>query len=208
MKALPERPHLGHLKKQAKALLDGVRRGDPESLERLRLALPAAARLDHAAIAAMPLRLCDAQSCVAREYGFDAWTQLKDHVELRAAAADAATRQRQWRRWVFGHGYQLAKPRLAERLLRDHSGLLAGEPALACAIGDVAVVQAADERHGYNDNVYGTLSFASIAETTPGGDWLACAGALVEAGSPLPAERYEFPEGIAAYFDERRRANG
>ena len=62
-----------------------------------------------------------------------------------------------------------------------------------------------DERHGFKDNVYGTLSFASIAETTPGGDWLACARALVEAGSPLPAERYGFPEDIAAYFDELRQ---
>lgn len=143
MKALPERPHLDHLKKQAKSLLEGVHRGDPESLERFRRALPAAARLDHAAIAAMPLRLHDAQSCVAREYGFDSWTQLKDYVELQVASADAATRKRQWRHWVFGHGYQVAKPRLAERLLRAHPDLLSGEPALACAIGDTVVVQAA-----------------------------------------------------------------
>ena len=143
MKALPERPHLDHLKKQAKALLDGVRRGDPASLERLRLALPAAAHGDHAAIAAMQLRLHDAQSCVAREYGFDSWTQLKDYVELQAAAADAATRKQQWRKWAFGHGYQVAKPRLAERLLHDHPDLLSGEPALACAVGDVVAVRAA-----------------------------------------------------------------
>lgn len=65
-----------------------------------------------------------------------------------------------------------------------------------------------DERHGYNDNVYGTLSFASIAETTPGGNWLACAKALIEAGSPLPADRYDFPGDIAAYFDELRRMGG
>ena len=143
MKALPERPHLDHLKKQAKALLDGVRRGDPASLERLRLALPAATRRDHAAIAAMQLRLHDAQSCVAREYGFDSWTQLKDYVELQAAAADAATRKQQWRKWAFGHGYQVAKPRLAERLLHDHPDLLSGEPALACAVGDVVAVRAA-----------------------------------------------------------------
>jgi hypothetical protein len=64
-----------------------------------------------------------------------------------------------------------------------------------------------DERHGFNDNVYGTLSFASIAETTPGGDWLACAEALIDAGSPPPEERYHFPEAIAAYFDELRQAS-
>lgn len=143
MKTLPARPHLDHLKKQAKALLDGVRRSDPESLERIRLALPAAAQLDHPAIAAMELRLHDAQSCIAREYGFDAWSPLKDYVALQAASADAATRKRQWRQWAFGHGYQAARPALAERLLREHPDLLAGEPALACATGDVAAVQAA-----------------------------------------------------------------
>jgi hypothetical protein len=62
-----------------------------------------------------------------------------------------------------------------------------------------------DERHGYNDNVYGTLSFASIAETTPGGDWLACAKALIDAGSPVPEERYNFPEDIAEYFQSLRK---
>jgi ankyrin repeat protein len=61
-----------------------------------------------------------------------------------------------------------------------------------------------DERHGFKDNVYGTLSFASQAETTPGGDWLACAEALIDAGSPVPEERYAFPEEIAAYFDGLR----
>jgi ankyrin repeat protein len=142
MKTLPARPHPGHLKKQAKRLLDDVRHGAPEALERVRLALPAAARLDHAGIAAMGLRLHDAQSCIAREYGFDSWSQLKDYVALQAASADAASRKRQWGRWVFGHGYQVAKPALAERLLREHPDLLAGEPALACAVGDVATVQA------------------------------------------------------------------
>lgn len=143
MKVLPERPHLDHLKKQAKALLDGVRCNDPESLERLRLTLPAAAHLDHAAIAAMQLRLHDAQSCLAREYGFDSWAQLKSYVELQAISADSAMRKSQWRQWAFGHGYQGAKPQLAGRLLRDHPDLLDGELALACAAGDIAVVRAA-----------------------------------------------------------------
>jgi ankyrin repeat protein len=143
MKNLPARPHLGHLKKQAKRLLEEVRGGAPDALERVRLALPAAARLGHDDIAAMGLRLHDAQSCIAREYGFGSWSQLKDYVALQAASADAATRRRQWSRWVFGHGYQTAKPALAERLLREHPDLLDGEPVLACAIGDTAAVRAA-----------------------------------------------------------------
>ncbi len=143
MKNLPARPHLDHLKKQAKRLLEDVRHGVPDALERVRLALPAAARLDHAAIGAMELRLHDAQSCIAREYGFGSWSQLKDYVALQAAAVDTLARKRQWMRWAFGQGYQTAKPALAERLLHEHPDLLAGEPVLACAIGDLATVRAA-----------------------------------------------------------------
>jgi ankyrin repeat protein len=62
-----------------------------------------------------------------------------------------------------------------------------------------------DERHGYDDDVYGTLNYASLAETTPGGDWLGCAKALIEAGSPLPDPRYEFADDVAEYFEGLRR---
>ncbi len=147
MNELPDRPHLDHLKKQAKTLLDGIRRRAPDALERIRIALPAAAGRDHAAIAAMDLRLHDAQSCIAREYGFESWTQLKDYVALQGASADNAARRQQWQRWAFGHGYQPAKPQLAKRLLREHPQLLAGDPVLACAIGDVATVEAAIAAH-------------------------------------------------------------
>jgi len=143
MKALPARPHLDHLKKQAKTLLDGFRHKDPDALERVRLALPMAAKLDHEAIAQLDLHLHDAQSCVAREYGFASWAHLKEYVTLAAANADAAARRRQWERWAFGYGYQVAKPRLADRLLQDHPDVLAGDDALACAVGDVATVKAA-----------------------------------------------------------------
>ncbi len=143
MKTLSSRPHLGHLGKQAKQLLDGYRRNDSEALERFRNALPAAADQDHEAIAAMSLRLHDAQSCVAREYGFASWAQLRDEVDLRAASLDTATRRHQWQRWALGYGYQPAKPRLAARLLRDHPDVLVGEPVLACAVGDTASVRAA-----------------------------------------------------------------
>jgi Ankyrin repeats (3 copies) len=143
VKALPARPHLDHLKKQAKGLLDDFRRKDRDALERIRLVLPAATKLDHAAIAQMELRLHDAQSCIAREYGFASWAYLKEYVALAAVNADAAARRRQWERWAFGYGYQVAKPRLADRLLQDHPDVLAGDAVLACAIGDIATVKAA-----------------------------------------------------------------
>ena len=62
-----------------------------------------------------------------------------------------------------------------------------------------------DERHGYNDNVYGTLSFASRNHIRDDGDWLGCAKALIGAGSPVPDGRYEFSEEVADYFEGLRR---
>ena len=141
MKDLPQRPHLGHLKKQAKELLAAYRERDVAALARLRAALPAADGRGDDAIVAMDLRLADAQSCLAREYGFASWTQLKDYVEAQSAQDDAQ-RLEQWRTWTFGVGYHGAKPQLAARLLREHPRLVAGEATLACAVGDVGIVRA------------------------------------------------------------------
>jgi ankyrin repeat protein len=57
-----------------------------------------------------------------------------------------------------------------------------------------------DERHGYNDNVRGTLSFASNERPIWGGDWVSCARALVAAGMPRP-EGYSYPPEVQAVFD-------
>ncbi len=43
MKRLPHRPDLDHLKKQAKNLLAGLKRGEAEAIARYREALPARA---------------------------------------------------------------------------------------------------------------------------------------------------------------------
>jgi hypothetical protein len=57
-----------------------------------------------------------------------------------------------------------------------------------------------EERHGYNDDVRGSLSFASLEEPVSGGDWVACAKALMDAGMPKP-EGYTFSDDVTAYFD-------
>jgi ankyrin repeat protein len=77
-KALPERPDLGQLKKQAKDLLQAWSRS--ESLDRL-TAHPNPPREP---------KLADAQFVLAREYGFASWPQLKRHVEIAAADTPAA----------------------------------------------------------------------------------------------------------------------
>lgn len=86
---LPERPSLEHLKSQAKDLLEGVRSGAPEALERVRQGLPAARNASDAKIAQSQPALHDAQSVIAREYGFASWAELKAGVESAAGATGA-----------------------------------------------------------------------------------------------------------------------
>src|SRR5262245_52786785 len=119
MQRLPERPNLDHLKKQAKDLLALYRNRDPAAIARIRDALPAAAGKDDAAIANLGMRLHDAQSCVAREYGFRSWADLKSFVEAHVARRDdRAASPLGWLRLVYaGHaagGANRARPRSEE----------------------------------------------------------------------------------------------
>src|SRR5688572_2671350 len=95
---LPARPSLEHLKAQAKDLLEALReelRGasTPEAAakqeqtaqERFRQGLPAARNASAEKLAQLALH--DAQSVIAREYGFASWADLKLHVEQLAAQA-------------------------------------------------------------------------------------------------------------------------
>ena len=77
---LPNRPNLEQLKIQAKELLEAHRLRDPAALERIRSALPAFAGATDERIAAGPFALHDAQSAIAREYGFNSFAKLRAHV--------------------------------------------------------------------------------------------------------------------------------
>ena len=68
-KQLPERPNLEQLKKQAKSLLRSAQAKDPTALERFRI-LPTLASLPLDRLQAMEFALHQAQSVIAREYGF------------------------------------------------------------------------------------------------------------------------------------------
>ena len=80
MSVLPARPSLEHLKKQAKALLQEFQEREPNATERFR-SLGGASHPDQA-------QLADAQHVIAREYGFETWTQLKGHIEALQAPPD------------------------------------------------------------------------------------------------------------------------
>jgi ankyrin repeat protein len=149
MNRLPERSNLDHLKKQAKDLVRAYRRRDSQALAQLRSSLPAAAGRSDDEIVALKLRLHDAQSCVARSYGFASWADLRAYVEVEAGArGDHAARVLRWLALVYasdiaGGGINRANPRAAVRMLAESPDLATGDPYVACAIGDEAALQAA-----------------------------------------------------------------
>jgi hypothetical protein len=76
---LPARPNLDHLKSQAKDLLDAYKSNDPNARDRVRESLPGPSPETFA--------LHDAQSVIAREYGFQSWADLRAEVESRTSAS-------------------------------------------------------------------------------------------------------------------------
>src|SRR6267378_311762 len=74
---LPPHPNLQHLKKQAKALLRDFHQGQPDTIEKF-----TALRLK------VPPKLSDAQHLIARDYGFDGWSDLKERVESLGEKTD------------------------------------------------------------------------------------------------------------------------
>lgn len=146
MKSLPRRPDIDHLKRQAKDLLADFRRATPEAIARFRNALLLAAGRDPAAISGLKLRLHDAQSCIAREYGFESWADLKAYVDAsRARDTDSDTLAAAFCGLVYAEdlagGTNSARPKAAARLLADHPDLPKQDAWLACAVGDVEMVR-------------------------------------------------------------------
>ncbi|MFL9874475.1 ankyrin repeat domain-containing protein [Paraburkholderia megapolitana] len=148
MQLLPHHPNLEHLKKQAKDLLRLYRAGDSDAIARFARSLPSARNRRPENTSAQPLRLHDAQSCIAREYGFLSWADLADHVEaLRLRQDEPTVRLSRWLAVVYGGdvaGHSgLARPHLAARILHENPGLASDDPYVACAIGDEAILRQA-----------------------------------------------------------------
>ena len=77
---LPPKPHLDHLKKQAKDLLKSFQSGDSQICVSVQQYLPRFSRLSPDGFT-----LHDAQHVLARQYGFDNWPALRQAVKEMAA---------------------------------------------------------------------------------------------------------------------------
>jgi ankyrin repeat protein len=72
-RTLPAHANLEQQKKLAKELLSAFRQDDAEARDRIRVQLPDKERIV----------LADAQFVIAREYGFESWTALKQHIDAQ-----------------------------------------------------------------------------------------------------------------------------
>src|SRR5207249_4707211 len=106
-KQLPPRPNLDQLKRQAKELLQA---GKASALH-------------------------DAQTMLAREYGFASWNKLRDHVEAVTLEFDAALEQ-------FLEAATDGRGDRAERILGLHPGIAAANLHAALVLGDAPRVAA------------------------------------------------------------------
>ncbi len=76
---LPPNPNLEQLKNQSRELLRAFRSEDPQAMETLREFIP---RLKNEPdLPSVSIRLADAQSALARQYGFESWRKLRQHIE-------------------------------------------------------------------------------------------------------------------------------
>jgi hypothetical protein len=172
MPRLPDRPNIDHLKKQAKDLIRCYRNRDPEAMARFRHALPASASRTNEEIAALDLRLHDAQSCVAREYGFASWADLRRYIDARSGPGDdQAAVVLRWLALVYSGELrgiiERANPRVAARMLSENPDLAGGDPYLACAIGDEgALKQATRSDPGWLNRPGGPLNLPPLVAVT------------------------------------------
>ena len=143
MPQLPEYPNIEHLKKQAKDLLRLYEDNDPEAFGRFRESLPAAEHKNDASIAAMQLKLHDAQSCIAREYGFPAWRNLQNYVDWSNSrlSTDRKDVIALWLHKAYGHDTERADPGFAAKRLSEIPDFVQGDLFLACTIGDEQTVR-------------------------------------------------------------------
>jgi ankyrin repeat protein len=219
MNPLPDRLNLDHLKKQAKQLIRLYRSRDAAAMARFRSTLPATAGLSDAELSSRALRLHDAQSCIAREHGFASWPDLKRYVEVQAVTQkELAVRVLHWAQLVYSGDVSgtvnRANPRVALRILADDPDLTAGDPHLACAIGDERALQQATQADPAWVNLSGgplrlpplfAVAHSSLLRVEEFRERLhRCAAALISAGADVNQHIHSrWPPGSLSEPDQR-----
>ena len=193
MTDLPASPNLSHLRKQTKRLLRDAVAGTSPALERFIQSLPAVRGVELAALGGHRLKLHDAQSVIAREYGFKSWTELKRYVEWKRI--DRTQRLKTWLRCVYeGNARERG---LAVRMLHEEPDLFSGDLWLACGVGNEAEIRSALAGDpGWANRPGGPLGMPPLVAVTHSGlivedafesKLLACARLLLDQGADANA---------------------
>ncbi len=126
-RSLPSRPNAEHLRKQAKELLRALRIDDGDALHRARETL-----------LHLPERpmLRDAQSVIAREYGFPSWKRLISHVERVTLTGLTVAQKAE----LFLKRLTAGAHTLARRILDMEPRVATANLFAAAAAGEAAVV--------------------------------------------------------------------
>ena len=90
----PPLDSLEQLKKQAKDLLAGYKAADAAAYDRIRANLAEAKNLSDGGMSDLRFTLKNAQLVIAREYGFQRWVDLKNHVVANATTGFTDTHLR------------------------------------------------------------------------------------------------------------------
>lgn len=145
MARLPEQPNFDQLRKEAEELFRAYETRHPQAFDRFRTSLPSTKGKDDAAIAAMELKLHDAQSCIAREYGLPTWQNLRNYVDWKNSrfSKDRKDTVPLWLHGVYGHDGEHPKPQLAAKVLAETPDLVGDDLYAACAAGDEDVIRRA-----------------------------------------------------------------
>jgi len=132
-RSLPDHPDLEQQKKQAKELLQAFHAGDRDAHARVRAVLP-----DKQAVT-----LADAQFVLAREYGFNNWVALRQHIE-------AQREDRPDPRERIHHAFLRGDAGAVRTILQEHPPLRAlmneplfpfNSPAIVCYANHDAMVE-------------------------------------------------------------------
>ena len=133
LRALPERPDLEQLRRQARELRGAHRAGLRPAAARLVGQHPRLRDRGLAEVLAGRVSVADSQLVIAREYGFESWAKLKHHVEVIKRCARLRPHP----------GFGEAVAALDAGDLHRLGGLLRADPLLARAAGEL------DPPYGY-----------------------------------------------------------
>jgi ankyrin repeat protein len=165
-RTLPARADLEQQRKLAKELIAALRRGDADARARIRAELPNKREV----------ALADAQFVLAREYGFENWRALKEHIEAKARDARPPIER-------FKSAVERGDAKTLRRVLEQHAEVRAAINQPIFGFDSPALVAMGDEPEVADV----LLEFG--ADPNRGSDWWAGSFHPLYGASPRIAER-------------------